>query len=133
MGKQEEENKALALATLDALSRADAAWFADHYTDDVRLWVAGSAPFSGWYDRARAAAAMPEVLGVFPDGLKFTAHGMVAEGDSVAIEATSSGKSIRGDQYSQEYHFLMRVRDGKICEWKEYMDTERARKVLVGE
>ncbi|MEZ4291026.1 MAG: hypothetical protein R3E53_11055 [Myxococcota bacterium] len=41
--------------------------------------------------------------------------------------------TFRGDEYRQEYHFLMRARDGKIVEWKEYMDTEHARKVLVGE
>ena len=58
---------------------------------------------------------------------------MVAEGDRVAIEASSSGRTFRGDQYAQEYHFLMRAKDGKIAEWKEYMDTEHARKVLVGE
>ena len=51
----------------------------------------------------------------------------------VAIEASSSGRTFRGDQYAQEYHFLMRAKDGKIAEWKEYMDTEHARKVLVGE
>ena len=57
---------------------------------------------------------------------------MTAEGDRVAIEATSRGTTFRGDEYRQEYHFLMRARDGKILEWKEYMDTEHARKVLVG-
>ena len=76
---------------------------------------------------------MPAVLDLFPKGLTFTSHNMVAEGETVAIEASSSGLTFRGDQYSQEYHFVMRARDGKITEWKEYMDTEHARKVLVGE
>lgn len=133
MGKQEEANKQLALDMLDALSRADQAWVAEHYSDDFRIWVTGSLPFSGENDREGALAGMPAVLDLFPEGLQFTAHSMVAEGDTVAIEATSSGKTFRGDQYSQEYHFLMRARDGKITEWKEYMDTEHARKVLVGE
>ena len=52
---------------------------------------------------------------------------------SAAIEATSDGKTFRGDLYQQEYHFLLRARDGKITEWKEYMDTDLARRVLVGE
>lgn len=133
MGKQEEDNKKLAQGMLDALSNADQQWVADHYADDFRIWVTGSLPFSGENDRAGALAGMPAVLDLFPDGLTFTAHSMVAEGDKVAIEATSSGETFRGDQYAQEYHFLMRARDGKIIEWKEYMDTEHARKVLVGE
>lgn len=133
MGKKEEANKKLAQGMIDALSTADEAWVAEHYADDFRIWVTGSLPFSGVNDRAGALAGMPAVLDLFPDGLEFTAHSMVAEGDTVAIEATSSGKTFRGDQYSQEYHFVMRARDGKITEWKEYMDTEHARKVLVGE
>ena len=133
MGKQEEDNKRLAKDMLEALSRADEKWVADHYADNFRIWVTGSLPFSGVNDRAGALAGMPAVLDLFPKGLKFTTHSMVAEGDTVAIEATSSGKTFRGDQYSQEYHFVMRARDGKITEWKEYMDTEHARKVVVGE
>ena len=73
-------------------------------------------------------------IGLDPiDRFEHHPHRMVAEGDSVAIEAHSAGKTFRGDQYAQEYHFVMRARDGKITEWKEYMDTEHARKVLVGE
>lgn len=133
MGKLEEDNKKLAQGMLDALSRADEAWVAEHYADDFRIWVTGSLPFSGENDRAGALASMPAVLDLFPKGLTFTSKRMIAEGDSVAIEASSSGTTFRGDQYAQEYHFVMRARDGKITEWKEYMDTEHARKVLVGE
>jgi ketosteroid isomerase-like protein len=95
--------------------------------------VTGSLPFSGTNDKAGALAGMPAVLDLFPDGLQFEAKAMTAEGDRVAIEASSRGKTFRGDDYNQEYHFLMRAREGKIVEWKEYMDTEHARKVLVGE
>ena len=133
MGQQEEDNKKLALDMLDALTRADQDWVRENYAEDFRIWVTGSLPFSGPGDKAGALASMPAVLDLFPQGLTFAAKSMVAEGESVAIEATSSGKTFRGDQYSQEYHFLMRARDGKIVEWKEYMDTEHARKVLVGE
>ncbi|MFB0987291.1 MAG: nuclear transport factor 2 family protein [Phycisphaerales bacterium] len=133
MGQQEKDNKQLAQGMLDALSRADEAWVAEHYADDFKIWVTGSLPFSGINDRAGALAGMPAVLDLFPDGLTFTSHSMIAEGNTVAIEATSSGKTFRGDQYAQEYHFVMRAKGGKITEWKEYMDTEHARKVLVGE
>ena len=133
MGQVEEANKALAREMIDALTRNDVEWVQTHYADDVRLWVTGSLPFSGEQGKAGALASMPAVLDLFPKGLQFTINSMVAEGDSVAIEANSSGETFRGDQYEQEYHFLMRARDGKIIEWKEYMDTEHARKVLVGE
>lgn len=133
MGQQEEENKQLAREMVDALSRADQDWVKENYSDDFVIWVTGSLPFSGTNDKAGALASMPAVLDLFPEGLKFQIEAMTAEGDRVAIEATSRGKTFRGDLYTQEYHFLMRARDGKITEWKEYMDTEHARKVLVGE
>jgi hypothetical protein len=76
---------------------------------------------------------MPAVLDLFPDGIVFTIHAMTAEGERVAIEAISEGTTFRGDLYQQTYHFLMRAREGKIVEFREYMDTEHARKVLVGE
>jgi ketosteroid isomerase-like protein len=133
MGQQEEANKALAREMIDALTRADVDWVTEHYADDFRIWVTGSLPFSGENDKAGAIAGMPAVLDLFPNGLTFTIRNMIAEGDTVAIEANSSGTTFRGDEYAQEYHFVMRARDGKITEWKEYMDTEHARKVLVGE
>ena len=133
MGQQEESNKQLAKDMLDALSRADEAWVAKHYAEDFRIWVTGSLPFSGENNKEGALASMPAVLDLFPEGLTFEVKSMVAEGEFVAIEAASNGKTFRGDTYSQEYHFLMRARDGQIVEWKEYMDTEHARKVLVGE
>ena len=134
MGQQEEENKELARQMLQALTNADVDWVKDHYAEDFKIWVTGSLPFSGTNDRAGALAGMPAVLDIFPEGHVLRGLDLdIAEGETVAIEAISRGKSFRGDQYEQEYHFLMRARDGKIVEWKEYMDTEHARKVLVGE
>lgn len=129
----EERNKELARVFLDALSRADQDLVADLYAEDFQLWTAGSLPFSGTSDRTTALAGMPQILGLFPDGITFTIHAMTAEGDRVAIEATSAGTTFRGDRYRQTYHFLLRARAGKIVELKEYMDTEHARSVLVGE
>ncbi|MFK7895172.1 MAG: nuclear transport factor 2 family protein [Myxococcota bacterium] len=133
MGQQEEENKELARQMLQALTNADVEWVREHYAEDFQIWVTGSLPFSGTNDKPGALAGMPAVLDLFPEGLTFNVKDMTAEGEKVAIEATSRGKTFRGDQYEQEYHFLMRARGGKIVEWKEYMDTEHARKVLVGE
>ena len=133
MGKLEEENKKLAHEFLAALSRADTEWVDAHYADDMQLWTAGSLPFSGTSNKQQALAGMPQILGLFPEGIEFTIHELTAEGERVAIEATSRGTTFRGDVYAQEYHFLLRVRDGKIVAFREYMDTELARRILVGE
>jgi ketosteroid isomerase-like protein len=131
MGQLEEDNKALARRMIEALSNVDVGFIEENYADDFRIWVTGSLPFSGSRDKAGAVAGMPAVLDLFPDGLRFEIVALTAEGERVAIEARSEGVTARGHRYQQEYHFLMRVRDGRIVEWREYMDTEHARKVLV--
>jgi len=130
MGQIEEDNKHLARRMIAALSDADVGFIERYYAEDFRIWVAGSLPFSGSGDKVSAVAGMPAVLSLFPSGLRFSIVAMTAEGDRVAIEATSEGTTAAGRSYSQRYHFLMRVREGKIIEWKEYMDTEHARKTL---
>ena len=127
-----EENKKLALAFVDAVSRGDSQAIQDAYAEDGSSWTIGTMPISGRFGKAEIAQAAASVLDVFPDGLAFTVHRMTAEGDRVAIEAESNGVHVSGKHYNNVYHFLMQVRDGKIVEWKEYMDTEHARKVLVG-
>ena len=133
MGKLEEDNKEMAYEFLAALSRADVDWVAENYAEDMRLWTAGSLPFSGTSTKEEALASMPQILGLFPKGIEFSVQDLTAEGERVAIEATARGTTFRGDPYVQEYHFLLRVREGKIIEFREYLDTELARKVLVGE
>ena len=118
---------------LDALSRADLDWVRANYAEDLTLWTAGSLPFSGSRGKAAALEGMPQILGLFPEGLRFEITALTAEGERVAIEATSRGTTFRGDLYEQEYHFLLRARDGKVVEFREYMDTELARRVLVGD
>ena len=66
-----------------------------------------------------------------PEGLKFTILGLTAEADRVAIEAESDGMHVSGQRYQNQYHFLMRIRDGRIVELKEYMDTQQVQDVLL--
>jgi hypothetical protein len=127
-----EANKQLARQFMDAIARADAEAIQAAFAPDGVCWTAGSMPISGTYTRDQVADAARGVLGVFPEGLKFTIKAMTAEGDRVAIEAESYGRHKSGRIYSNQYHFLMRVRDGKITEWKEYMDTMHANDVLCG-
>ena len=39
MGQQEEDNKRLAQAMVDALTRADVEWVKENYAEDFRIWV----------------------------------------------------------------------------------------------
>ena len=127
-----EANKRIARDLIAALSRADTDWVLENYADDMVMWTAGSLAFSGPHTKDEIRGLMDGILGAFPDGLEFSIQALTAEGDRVAIEAESDGKHVSGKPYRNQYHFLMRIRDGQIVELKEYLDTQLANEVLLG-
>jgi len=132
MGALEEANKEIARRFVEeVLSQGDADAARELYAEDFEVWTAGTLPFSGSSNKAQALEGMSAVLGLFPKGLTFSVDAMTAEGGRVAIEAHSDGITAAGPRYQQTYHFLMEVRDGRITRFKEFMDTELARRVLV--
>lgn len=78
------------------------------------------------------AAAADGIFDVFPNGIEFTIKDMVAEGNKVAVEASSSGEHVSGQTYANQYHFLFEIIDGKLKSLKEYLDTEVVTDVLCG-
>lgn len=48
---------------------------------------------------------------------------LTAEGNRVAIEATSTAQNKKGMTLKQRYHTLMVVEDGLITEFREYLDS----------
>lgn len=126
------QNKELARRFVDAISKGDIDTIHRSFADDGTVWTLGTMPISGTYTKDQVSTASRRVLELFPKGLKMTIKGITAEDDRVAIEAVSHGIHSSGREYSNTYHFLMRARDGKIVEWREYMDTMHANDVLCG-
>jgi ketosteroid isomerase-like protein len=127
-----EENKAIARRFFEAISSGDAAAVVNAYADDGCLETMGNMLISGVFTKQQIEAAAGQIFLAFPKGLRFTIHSITAEDDRVAIEAESLGQHASGKTYNNHYHFLMRLRDGKIVRFKEYMDTEHATDVLCG-
>jgi ketosteroid isomerase-like protein len=125
-----ESNKAIVTRFFDALNRGDVDAIVDAYAADGCVQTMGNTLISGIFNKQQIAASAWGIFDVFPEGLAFTPLAMVAEGNKVAVEATSEGKHISGQVYSNEYHFLFEFRDGKLLKLKEYMDTERVTDVL---
>lgn len=126
------DNKALATRFIEYLNQGDIAGFVGMYDDEGFVWTAGGTLISGKFTKAQIAASAGAILDAFPQGIKFTIHGMVAEGNKVAVEAESEGLHASGKRYSNLYHFLFEFRNGKLLSLKEYMDTERVTDVLCG-
>ena len=91
-----------------------------------------------WYPRAEAGlgkkdmiAAMDSAAGVLVGNMGNEIVSMTAEDDRVAAEVNGSSLRKSGNRYDNVYHFLFRVRDGKIVELREHNDTLYASQVAA--
>lgn len=122
-----EANKALATEFLALFSASDIAGALDVMTDDATWWIAGKPDqlsAAGRHTKQQIARIFHNMVGQLKDGLRMTVSGLIAEGDRVAVEVESYGELRNGRVYNQQYHMLMTIRDGKISEVREYLDTQ---------
>lgn len=99
-------------------------------TDDATWWVAGTMPISGTYDKAAFTHLLSGVLETCTGPIQITPRTFTVEGDRVALEAESYTQTRNGRIYNNLYHFVFKLRDGKIAAVKEYLDTMHANAVL---
>lgn len=91
--------------------------------DDVIWWVPGTWELAGTYRKSEIGSVFGKVFSLLATMPKFTIHNITAEDDRVAVDATSNATFKDGSPFSNTYHFLFRLRDGKVIEAKEYLDT----------
>jgi ketosteroid isomerase-like protein len=125
-------NLAAVHAFFDAMNAGDVAGIVDAYAEDGTCTTMGRTLISGTFDKPTVAMAAGRIFEAFPQGIAFTVHSMTAQDDRVAVEASSRGMHVSGREYRNQYHFLARLRGGKLTEWKEYCDTEAITEVLCG-
>lgn len=128
----EETNKQRVREFFAILNRGDVAALTAAYAEGGRLETLGETLISGSYSREQIRAAAAQIFQVFPQGLRFSVDAMTAEGERVAVEARSHGQHVSGRPYSNRYHFLFVLRDGRVTLLREYMDTERVTDILCG-
>lgn len=126
-------NKEIVAAFWQAFSISDVEGALSYLSDDdFSWWILGDPNkfcLAGSRDKAAFADLLKSVLDVCPDKLKMTPSAWTCEGERVAMEAESYGY-VDGKLYNNLYHFLHVVKDGKISQVKEYLDTTHATEVL---
>lgn len=127
-----DANKEIVNRFFTAMNQGDVDFIVNAYAEDGCLQTMGRTLISGTFTRDQIAQSAGGIFEVFPKGIEFTLLHMVAEGNKVAVEATSQGEHVSGETYTNEYHFLFEFRDGKLLRLKEYMDTERVTDILCG-
>lgn len=124
------DNKNIVRKFWEAFSRSDFEAVMELLAEDVQWWVSGTTGISGTYDKPGLKELFTSVAGGTKSGIRVTPTLMTAEEDRVAMEAKSEGETLDGKHYKNDYHFLHRVRDGKLYRVREYMDPEHVREVF---
>ena len=127
-----EENKKTAIKFFEALSSGSQAYL-DFYNDESIIWTAGENAIGGTRTKKEIVDFAQGILSAFPNGIKFNITGITAENERVAVEVSGEAIHASGELYNNKYHFLLKIQHGKIIELKEYMDTQLASKILLGE
>src|SRR5688500_14008525 len=95
------------------------------FTDDVSYDLKGSTPVSGVY------RGLAQIVGDFftpwrkqIDGdLVLKVDELIGDGDRVVALARGKARTVHGLPYENDYAFVFGIRDGKISEVIEYLDT----------
>ena len=129
---QIKKNKELVQEFFNLLSSGSEKYL-DFYNNESVIWTAGENAIGGSRSKSEVVSFAKSVLDSFPEGITFNVVNLVAENDYVAAEVEGSAMHVSGKPYNNKYHFLLKIKDNKILELKEYMDTQLAAKVLLGE
>ena len=132
MSSVTDQNKKITKEFFKALSNGSDEYL-DFYTDESIIWTAGNNAIGGTRTKEEVVSFAQNILAAFPTGIKFYITGITAEEDRVAVEIDGEAVHASGETYNNQYHFLLIIKDGKILELKEYMDTQLAAKILLGE
>jgi ketosteroid isomerase-like protein len=128
------ENKAIVARFFEIFSSGDVPALLDAMADGGSWWVSGRLQgMSGRYDKASFGPLVEGAKAIYKSGsLAITPVSMIGEGGRVAVEATGFAELADGRAYSPQYHFLVTIKDGKVFEVREYMDTQHAKETFFG-
>lgn len=126
------ENKQIVLDFYAAGARGDLDACLALLADDVVWTNIGTTKVSGTFRGKQAL--VEELLGpLFAQlkaGISTTVENLIAEADMVVAQTTGTAETTDGVPYNNAYCQVIRIRDGKIAEVKEYFDTQLAASVL---
>ena len=120
------ENKQLIETMFAELSRGNGAGYLERLTDDVQFTIIGSTKFSGTFDGKQDVVnrlLMP-LMGALEGGLEVIPDRLVAEGDTVVVQAHGRSTTKTGKPYNNTYCQVFRIDGGKVKQITEYLDTE---------
>jgi len=100
--------------------------------DDALWWVQPGSPMAGSYrGRDRVLAMLGQAFALYEDGsLRSEQRALLADGEWVCVWLALTARTRKGRDWASDYVFLFRVRDGRIHEVREFIDTQQVREVV---
>jgi uncharacterized protein len=123
-----EANKALVRRYFETVASDGFGKALELVAEDAIWWIPG---VEGELGKRDMIAAMDRAADSLVGNMGAEFLSMTAEDDRVAAEVRGSSLRKSGVRYDNIYHFLFRVRDGKIAEIREHHDTAYAAKVFA--
>jgi uncharacterized protein len=126
------DNRQLMEKIFARLAEGDGRLFVEHLADDVVIRVTGQYSWSRTFNgKATVLRELYGYLGTLLQGKQRTvAHRVIADGDTVAVEARGDMVTKAGVPYCNEYCLVFRLVGGKIVEMREYCDSLLTETVL---
>lgn len=127
-----EDNRQVVMDFFAAGERGDMEACFALLADDISWTNIGSTAFSGCYTGRQSL--IEELIGPLfaqlKNGISSTIENLVAEGEVVVAQSSGKAETVDGVPCNNSYCQVMRIRDGRICSVKGYIDTELAAEVL---
>ncbi len=129
-----EEKKEFVTKTWTTFLSGDAKAVSANFSDNVSWLVPGNMPGVSGVRRGKDEIfkIISGAAAVFPEGLQCQVNKAFADGDTVILELTNRGKVSNGKLYDNEYCFVFELENGKIRRIREYLDTQKAKEIILG-
>ncbi|MEM9175417.1 MAG: nuclear transport factor 2 family protein [Myxococcota bacterium] len=128
-----ETSKQIVLDYLAAQGRGDGEKMAALLADDVQWRPPLGVPIGQPTGRETVMRTMAEAGAKFFDlsTMQVEIKWIVAEGDKVVIRQSATAKATNGRDYANEYVWVYIVRDGRIAEIEEHVDSKRFADIVL--
>jgi ketosteroid isomerase-like protein len=134
-------NKDIVISLWKSFSARDEVQMRNHLTEDA-AWRApadnATAKFlgvsSGMNGRDEIVRFIVDQFPrMFAQDVKADYKGVYADGDTVVVEMTLSATLANGRRYKNEYCFIHALKDEKVIEIREFMDTYNGHRMTFGD
>jgi len=122
-----EANKSVVRVLIAALEHGDFDKMLSTLEDDIRFYVIGSSRYSGLFNGKQELldkVLLPMAAQRDSGGYTEKILTLIGEDEVIAAETRGKKTTLRGEEYNNEYAYFFRFRNGRISEWRCYLDTE---------